>query len=81
MLLRRVAKKHAPAALLLRDDEWLRFLDAGDAARPFSEGPGRLLLDGPYRPRVDAAEADALAHVVQRRLDAFIAPARRSKAA
>ena len=81
LLLRRVAKKYAPGAMLLRDDAWLRFLDADDDGRPFSEGPGRLLLDGPYRPRIDSADADALAGVVQRRLDAFVAPPRRKEKA
>lgn len=72
MLLRRVAKRYAPAALALRDEAWLQFLDGGDASRPFSQGAGRLLLDGPYRPRIDQADADALANLVRKRLDAFV---------
>jgi hypothetical protein len=75
LLLRRVAKRHAPHALALRDEAWLRFLDAGDATRPFSNGPGRLLLDGPYRPAIAPEDADALARVVRARLDAFVEPA------
>lgn len=78
LLLRRAAKRYAPEALTLRDDDWLRFLDAGDAERPFTQGPGRLLLDGPYRPRIDVAEADALAAVVRPRLDAFVTPKARN---
>jgi hypothetical protein len=77
LLLRRAAKRYAPQALALRDEAWLRFLDADDPARPFSQGPGRLLLDGPYRPRVDPVEAETLAALVARRLDVFVAPARR----
>lgn len=76
MLLRRIAKRYAPDALTLRDDEWLRFLDGGDATQPFSQGPGRLLLDGPYRPRIGQEEADALANVVGERLDAFVTGAK-----
>ena len=77
MLLRRVVKRHAPEALTLRDVDWLRFLDDGDEAQPFSEGAGRLLLDGPYRPRVEQSDADALASVVKNRLDGFVTVAGR----
>lgn len=79
LLLRRIAKKHAPAALALRDRDWLCFLDAEDPERPFSAGPGRLLLDGPYRPHIGKHEADALAAAVRRRLDAFVAPPRAAR--
>jgi hypothetical protein len=72
LLLRRAAKRYAPAALTLRDEAWLRFLDADDPAQPFSRGPGRLLLDGPYRPQVERAEAEALTEAVRRRLDTFV---------
>lgn len=76
MLLRRAAKRYAPDALTLRDAEWLRFLDGNDAAQPFSQGAGRLLLDGPYRPRIEQEEADALTDAVRKRLDAFVSEAR-----
>jgi len=74
LLLRRAAKRYAPSALTLRDDDWLRFLDGDDAARPFSQGAGRLLLDGPYRPRIESADAEAVAALVRRRLDRFVTP-------
>jgi hypothetical protein len=72
-LLRRAARRHAPEALTLKDEAWLAYLDRGEPRQPFSRGPGRLLLDGPYRPRVAAEDADALADVVRARLDRFVA--------
>lgn len=71
MLLRRAAVRFSPSAAVLQGDAWLQFLDAGDPSKPFSEGPGRLLLDGPYRAHVDAAAARALAECVRPRLMAF----------
>ena len=70
-LLRRAALRFSPRNATLQGQAWLRFLDAGDPARPFSEGAGRLLLDGPYRPSVDADAARALAACVGPRLIAF----------
>lgn len=50
-LLRRAAREHGgPSAASLAGDEWLSYLDGADPARPFSSGPGRVLLDGPFRP-------------------------------
>jgi hypothetical protein len=72
LLLRRAARHYAPHALSLRGEDWLAFLDADDVRRPFRDGPGRLLLDGPYRAQVDGAEADALALAVRARLDRFV---------
>lgn len=79
-LLRRAAQRHAPQAMALRDEDWLAFLDADDPAQPFRRGPGRLLLEGPYRARVDTADAAALAAVVQARLDRFVSAPRRGQA-
>ncbi|MFT4257297.1 MAG: DUF4381 family protein [Pseudoxanthomonas sp.] len=53
-LLRRVARKVDARADTLEDEAWLRFLD-GDKQRDFSQGIGRLLLDGAYRRDVDDA--------------------------
>ncbi len=64
-LLRRAARLHDPAADRLQGDDWLDFLDAGDPARPFSTGAGRLVLDGGFRRDVDAAEVDALRDVAR----------------
>ncbi|MBB5209306.1 DUF4381 domain-containing protein [Chiayiivirga flava] len=72
LLLRRAGKRYAPPAHTLRDEAWLRFLDADDPARPFSTGPGRVLIDGPYRAQVAAADVDALAGLVRARLPLFV---------
>jgi hypothetical protein len=67
-LLRRATHAHAPASALLQGDAWLDFLDRNDGSRPFRSGAGRLLLDGPWRPHVPRADADALAALVRHRL-------------
>lgn len=71
-LLRRAARRHQPQALTLKDEAWLAFLDGGATQQPFTRGPGRLLLDGPYRPKVALEEAEALAEIVRARLDRFV---------
>jgi len=53
-LLRRAARRSDPAADKLEGEAWLAFLDGpsrkkGRALKPFSQGPGRLLLDGGFR--------------------------------
>ena len=73
-LLRRTALRYAPGSARLRDEDWLAFLDADDPEQPFLRGPGRLLLDGPYRPQVEANDAAALAQVVRARLTRFVTP-------
>ncbi len=54
-LLRRVALATHPAREVagLGGEDWLTFLDGDDPAKPFSEGPGRVLLSAPYRPGND----------------------------
>jgi len=61
-LLRRAARQSDPAAAALVGRAWLEFLDRStDAtAAPFSRGPGRLLLDGPYRAHLDVGSVRAL---------------------
>lgn len=51
-LLRRAARRRQPGAELLQGQAWLTFLDA-PGSRAFSEGDGRLLLDGGYRRALD----------------------------
>jgi hypothetical protein len=71
-LLRRAARLRSPAAAALPGLEWLRFLDqtlAQDAATPpnfYSAGPGRMLLDGPFRPAISDAEVSALIDPLRR---------------
>lgn len=71
-LLRRAAMRHAPHASKLQHVQWLAFLDGDDPSQPFQRGPGRLLLDGPYRSHIPRQQADALVRVVRTRLDAFV---------
>lgn len=61
-LLRRAARQADPAAATLVGTTWLEFLDrsTGLDSAPFSQGPGRLLLDGPYRSDLDAHSVNAL---------------------
>lgn len=60
-LLRRAARRVDPRADRLQGEDWLRFLD-GRRGRDFSQGAGRLLLDGGFRPQVpEALAAPALA--------------------
>jgi len=51
-LLRRAARRADARAAQLQGEAWLRFLD-GRQGREFSDGEGRLLLEGAYRPQVD----------------------------
>ena len=67
-LLRRAARRRNPAADRLQGDAWLAFLDGGLPPRPpgtFSNGAGRLLLEGGYQRQVDAAEVAALRPVAR----------------
>ena len=50
--------------------EWLAILDGADPARPFTNGPGKCLVDAPYRQSVTASSIDAAAllKVCERRL-------------
>lgn len=64
-VLRRASRRVEAHADRLQGDAWLQFLD-GKRGHAFSQGAGRWLLDGAYRPAVDAralAELEALARV------------------
>lgn len=50
----------------LHGDAWLRYLDAELADRPFSEGEGRCLADGPYRPLAPTADISAVTALCER---------------
>lgn len=52
-LLRRAARRIEPQADRLQGEEWLGLLD-GQEHKRFSEGAGRLLLEGGYRREVPA---------------------------
>lgn len=70
-LLRRAARRRDPAADRLQGEAWLAFLDddtkPANAARPFSDGAGRVLLDGGFRREIDDDEATALLPLARRR--------------
>jgi len=65
-LLRRAARETDSSAVRLSGEAWLRFLD-GDSAGAFSQGEGRLLLDGGYRREVDADAVVRLRGLVRAR--------------
>lgn len=72
-LLRRAARLHDPDADRLQGERWLARLDDGDPACPFTEGPGRLLLDGAFRPDVEPHAVDALRPLARARFIAWTA--------
>ena len=71
-LLRRAARRHSPEADRLDGEDWLRFLDEGTTRTEFAAGPGRLLLEGPYRGDVDAGEAETLRVLARKRYLAWM---------
>ena len=66
-LLRRAALMRIPGADRLQGEDWLQCLDAGDPARPFSDGIGRALLDGGFRRDAGDLDLDALHALVRTR--------------
>lgn len=66
--LRRVALREHPAAAILRGESWLAFLDRDMPGSPFTQGPGRLLLDGAFRSSVEPDAVAALENAVRERL-------------
>lgn len=66
-LLRRAARRRDPLADRLDGDAWLAFLDGDKGAQAFRTGPGRLLLDGGFRPQVDAEALAQLRTVARAR--------------
>ena len=72
-LLRRAGHRRDPQADKLQGEAWLAFLDGGEASRPFTEGCGRLLLEGPFRRDVDPGQVADLREVARRRFLAWMA--------
>lgn len=75
-LLRRATRRAEPGAEHLQGEDWLRFLD-GPRGQAFTAGPGRILLDGSYRPQVDPAVVDAAAAPAHARFLELMARPRR----
>ena len=75
-LLRRAARRYQPGAERLQGPAWLAFLDENNS-RAFSDGDGALLLDGGYRPSVDAEAAQRLRVLARRRYLSLLTERRR----
>lgn len=64
-LLRRSGRLIDAGAPGLRGSAWLAFLDTQLGGHEFSQGPGRVLLEGPYQRQTDV-DVDALLALVRR---------------
>ena len=82
-LLRRAARRIDPEADRLQGDAWLAFLDrpAGNTRRSrkasatdggFGGAPGRLLLEGAFRPEVDPADVATLRSLARARFQQWM---------
>lgn len=67
-LLRQSAILHFPQnnCAGLVGEGWLSFLDQQLDDQPFSQGPGRLLAEGPYLPRIEQIDTEALLSLCRR---------------
>ena len=67
LLLRRLALSAYPREQVagLHGEAWLNFLDRSGATDQFSRGPGRLLLDAPYREAADEFPAKVLQELTE----------------
>src|SRR5690606_21265226 len=63
-VLRRASLLLDARAAAMHGEAWLAFLDARTGGDAFRNGPGRALLDAPYR-RVAECDADALVALVR----------------
>jgi hypothetical protein len=71
-LLRRASRRRDPAADRLQGEAWLQFLDsdmsgASPLEGPFSQGPGRVLLDGGFRRAIADEDVVTLLPLARRR--------------
>jgi Domain of unknown function (DUF4381) len=60
ILLRRMAINKERTCAGLTGPAWLQHLDQGMKEPEFSQGAGKLLLDGPYQPHVEGKEVPQL---------------------
>ncbi|MFQ5658913.1 MAG: DUF4381 domain-containing protein [Gammaproteobacteria bacterium] len=54
----------------LTGDAWLQYLDRPMQDHPFSSGPGRILIDAPYRREVRAEEIEPVINLCKEWIDA-----------
>ncbi|MDN5782112.1 MAG: DUF4381 domain-containing protein, partial [Luteimonas sp.] len=66
-LLRRAARRADPDADRLRGENWLHWLDGDASPARFSQGRGRLLLDGGFRREIDTTDVRALQPLARER--------------
>jgi len=66
-LLRRAARRRTRHADTLQGDAWLRFLDGDASTARFSQGAGRILLEGGFQRDVDDASVAALMPIARAR--------------
>jgi hypothetical protein len=66
-LLRRAARRRDQGADKLQGEAWLKFLDAEDPARSFTQGAGKLLLEGGFRRDADSQQVDAVRELARAR--------------
>jgi len=71
ILLRRLCVSIFPRtdSASLTGERWLEFLDRPLPASRFTAGPGRILLDAPYRPQVAAGDIEPLLELCDDWLD------------
>ena len=72
-LLRALALMHFPReeTASLTGEQWLAFLDRGAQTHDFSQGPGRVLGEGPYQTHAPKdLDTDALLRLTRRWIDA-----------
>ena len=76
VLLRRLALSEFPRREIagVTGEAWLDFLDRPLSGRPFSTGPGRVLLDGPYRPKMKGVEIALLLELSEQWIAALAKP-------
>lgn len=72
ILLRRLSISIFPRAdsAGLTGDQWLLFLDQSMSDKIFSQGPGRILIEAPYRPDVQVQEVGNLFDICEQWIEA-----------
>ncbi|MEP6484989.1 MAG: DUF4381 domain-containing protein [Rudaea sp.] len=63
--LRRIALRATPEAAAYSGERWIGYLDKQTQTDEFSQGPGRVLLDAPFKPQTHY-DAPALIALVRR---------------